>query len=178
MYNPKTIKVVNARDLNNLHPTVAYLADLLLKKANAYFNPQGYQIKVVSTLRDWSEQQKIYNQGRTTPGPIVSNAKPGNSVHNWGCAFDLGVFKDSHYLDNKVPKVAEVIHKQIAPMGKNIGLFWGGDFTSPKDNPHYQYTGSYSNSEFLAKAKAGVPIDDILDPLGELIKKLTKEGKL
>ena len=39
MYNPKTIKVVNARDLSNLHPTVAYLAKILLDKANAHFNP-------------------------------------------------------------------------------------------------------------------------------------------
>lgn len=93
MYNPKNIKVINKRDVNNLHPTVKNIAINFINKANALYNKDDIEIKIIATLRDWQEQQNIYNQGRTTPGPIVSNATPGNSIHNWGCAFDVGILK-------------------------------------------------------------------------------------
>ena len=191
-YNPKTIKVINQRDLNNLHPDVAYLADLFTKKANEYLITRYLTIKVISTLRSWEEQQKIYNQGRTTPGPIVSNAKPGSSIHNWGCAFDCGVFRNGEYLDGAIKKdangkdipdevkrkLAQDTHIEISKIGKSLGLTWGGDWINIKDLPHYQYTGKYDNNTFLKLANSGTPIDDLLDPLGALIQKLQKEGKI
>ncbi len=38
--------------------------------------------------RTFPEQAKLYFQGRTTPGAIVTNAGPGLSLHNYGCATD------------------------------------------------------------------------------------------
>jgi len=41
------------------------------------------------TLRTFKEQEAIYAQGRTKPGVIVTKAKPGLSVHNYGMAIDI-----------------------------------------------------------------------------------------
>lgn len=191
-YDPKKISGTDHRDLEVLHPDVQELANIFIKNANNYLKPLGFNTKPVSTLRTWTEQTKIYNQGRTTPGAVVSNAKAGDSIHNWGCAFDLGIYKDGEYWDAAVKKDANgknipdnvkrnkavQLHIEISKISKSIGLFWGGDFNSIKDYPHYQYTGKYSNSEFLAKAKSGVSVDDLLDPIGALIVKLKNEGKL
>lgn len=156
-YNPKTIKVVNQRDLNNLHPIVKEMVERFIKEVNEYFNGE-VDVKVISTLRSWSEQEKLYNQGRTTPGKIVTNAKPGTSIHNWGCAIDIGVFKDGKYLiDDKLG-----YYKMIGPLGLLNGFVWGGNFKSIKDMPHYEYTGKYNSSEFIRLANSGVSIDKLL----------------
>jgi peptidoglycan L-alanyl-D-glutamate endopeptidase CwlK len=46
-------------------------------------------ILITCTLRPLDEQQRLYDQGRTTPGHIVTNAKPGQSAHNYGLALDF-----------------------------------------------------------------------------------------
>jgi peptidoglycan L-alanyl-D-glutamate endopeptidase CwlK len=45
-------------------------------------------LRVTQALRTWPEQAALYAQGRTVPGPIVTNAKPGTSMHNYGLAVD------------------------------------------------------------------------------------------
>lgn len=160
MYNPKNITGTNHRDLDCVHPTLALMASNFIKLANSLVNPLGFQIKIISTLRTFDEQAAIYAQGRTKPGKIISNAGPGSSMHNWGCAFDIGVFS----LDGKVynPTGADAIYKKVAPIAVKLGLFWGGNFSGLYDAPHYQYTGKYDNSTFLSLAKAGKSIDELL----------------
>lgn len=38
--------------------------------------------------RSLERQQQLWNQGRTTSGKIITMAKPGDSYHNYGLAFD------------------------------------------------------------------------------------------
>lgn len=45
-------------------------------------------------LRTFAEQDKLYAQGRTSPGPIVTNAQSGQSPHEYGCATDWAYFSD------------------------------------------------------------------------------------
>jgi hypothetical protein len=44
---------------------------------------------VVQGKRDFAYQDKLYAQGRTTPGEIVTNAKGHQSAHCWGLAVDV-----------------------------------------------------------------------------------------
>lgn len=44
---------------------------------------------VTSAKRSMEEQERLYAQGRTKPGAIVTNAKPGQSAHNYGRAIDV-----------------------------------------------------------------------------------------
>lgn len=41
-----------------------------------------------SGFRTFYNQDQLYAQGRTLPGSIVTNAKGGESAHNYGCATD------------------------------------------------------------------------------------------
>ncbi|SVE43245.1 uncharacterized protein METZ01_LOCUS496099, partial [marine metagenome] len=47
------------------------------------------ELFVVHTLRTYAEQDDLYEQGRTEPGKIVTNARGGKSWHNFGLAIDF-----------------------------------------------------------------------------------------
>jgi peptidoglycan L-alanyl-D-glutamate endopeptidase CwlK len=109
--------------------------------------PAGYAVKIICGTRTYAEQDALYAQGRTAPGPVVTNAPGGFSNHNFGIAFDLGVFDQSgRYIDD-LPDAglagwdeARVSHfyRSLAPIGKALGLEWGGDWESIDDEPHYE----------------------------------------
>jgi peptidoglycan LD-endopeptidase CwlK len=100
----------------------------------------GIQIKVIGGFRTHKEQDVLYCQGRNISycnglykiGAKVTNAKGGYSNHNFGIAFDVGVFNGSRYLPES-PK-----YNEVGKIGKEIGLEWGGDWTTIKDRPHFQ----------------------------------------
>lgn len=50
---------------------------------------QGIRLRVVSTYRTREEQARLYAQGRTVRGDIVTYARPGESPHNYGLAIDV-----------------------------------------------------------------------------------------
>ena len=53
----------------------------------------GTFLLVVSGLRTAAEQNALYAQGRNgVPGNIVTNAKAGHSMHNYGLAVDVVPF--------------------------------------------------------------------------------------
>ena len=99
----------------------------------------GYEYKVISGNRTWEEQAKIYAQGRTTPGKIVTNARPGYSNHNFGIAVDMGVFKDGKYLDEAKPSESEAFHHKASLIAEKYNIEWGGSWKSFKDYPHFEY---------------------------------------
>jgi D-alanyl-D-alanine carboxypeptidase len=46
---------------------------------------------VTAGLRTIAQQAALYARGRTSPGDIVTYAKPGSSAHNYGLAIDVGL---------------------------------------------------------------------------------------
>jgi hypothetical protein len=44
------------------------------------------------SIRTFDQQTALWNQGRTTPGGIVTNAKAGESAHNYACATDWTIW--------------------------------------------------------------------------------------
>jgi peptidoglycan L-alanyl-D-glutamate endopeptidase CwlK len=111
-----------------LLPEVQPYARALITKAGG----AGITIKVISGLRTYDEQNDLYAQGRTKPGKIVTNARGGYSNHNFGIAFDVGVFEGSKYLDES-PK-----YKAVGVLGMDLGLEWGGNWKTIQDEPHFQ----------------------------------------
>ena len=77
-----------------LQPPVQPYARALVHAAAA----AGIEIKVISGFRSYKEQDALFAQGRTKPGRKVTNCKGGESNHNFGVAFDIGVFDGKHYL--------------------------------------------------------------------------------
>lgn len=74
-----------SRELSDLKAPFRLRAEAWLARCKA----AGLDVLVYCTLRDQAEQAKLYAQGRTTPGKIVTNAKPGQSAHNFGLALDF-----------------------------------------------------------------------------------------
>lgn len=115
-------------DRNKLHPWLNYKLALLLKKCNK----KGIYLIITEGFRTVKYQDKLYAQGRTTKGNIVTNAKGKDyqSQHQWGIAFDITI------NDTKLLYDTATI-KKVAKIGKKIGLAWGGDWVSPVDMPHF-----------------------------------------
>lgn len=101
----------------------------------------GTPIRITEGYRSPARQAELYAQGRTKPGKIVTNAKPGESIHQYGCAFDI-VFTKTGYEGN---------WDKIGQLGKSLGFTWGGDFKSIKDRPHFELTLGYKTADFKNK---------------------------
>jgi peptidoglycan L-alanyl-D-glutamate endopeptidase CwlK len=131
-----------------LLPEAQPYARALVTKAGA----DGITIKVISGLRTYDEQNDLYAQGRTKPGRIVTNARGGFSNHNFGIAFDVGVFEGSQYLDES-PK-----YKAVGVLGTDLGLEWGGNWKTIQDEPHFQlrpkWAGDLSERDMLAELRS------------------------
>lgn len=90
----------------------------------------GYLIKITNGLRTQAEQNDLYAQGRTKPGPIVTWTK--NSKHIGGNAFDIAfVGKTPYPKDDKK-------WKAIADIAVSLGLTAGYYFKKNKDRPHFE----------------------------------------
>ncbi len=94
----------------------------------------GKDVRIISGTRTYAEQDVLYAQGRTANGPIVSHARGGQSNHNFGIAWDIGIFNNGTYSTNDSEYIA--LAKIILPQINT--LEWGGNWHSLKDNPHYQ----------------------------------------
>lgn len=92
---------------------------------------QDIHIKLTSGYRSNAEQALLYAQGRTLPGSIVTNAKPGESKHNYGVAFDI-------YPIQAGWDVTHPHWTKIGDIGVGLGLEWGGDWKNFKDYPHFE----------------------------------------
>lgn len=130
-----------------LLPQVRPYARALVTKAAQ----TGITIKVISGLRTYDEQNDLYGQGRTKPGNIVTNARGGYSNHNFGIAFDIGVFEGSSYKDES-PK-----YKAVGALGVDLGLEWGGNWKTIQDEPHFQlrpnWASDLSEKDMLAELR-------------------------
>ena len=111
-----------------LLPEVRPIARVLVQKAAQ----NGIKIKIISGMRTYAEQEKLYAQGRTQPGPKVTNARGGHSNHNFGIAFDVAVFEGTKYLSKSTK------YKAVGALGLDLGLEWGGNWKSIVDQPHFQ----------------------------------------
>ena len=155
----QAIDTVDARSeavIATLLPQVQPLARALVQKAAL----SGIRIKIISGLRTYAEQDELYAQGRTKPGAKVTNARAGYSNHNFGIAFDVGVFEGQKYLPDSVK------YKAVGALGTDLGLEWGGNWKSIVDQPHFELRPSWaadlSEKDMLAslreRAAAGDPV--------------------
>lgn len=124
--------------LATLDPKAVPMFRLFLCYAKATAATLGCDYILISGNRTWPEQDALYAQGRTKPGNKVTNAKGGQSNHNFGIAVDAGVFAGKSYLDDSDPARAAKVHKACSEHAAACGLEWGGSWTSIKDLPHYQ----------------------------------------
>ena len=149
-----------SRKLEDLHPEMLWHTKLFLEEAEK----RNLDVLVYSTLRPAREQAKLYRRGRSISsitrkadelhnvwrrpdlgdllmavgpqyGDLVTNAGPGQSLHNYGLAFDAVpvVNGDLVWKSNREE------WETYAECVRAAGLDWGGDWSGMiTDKPHAQ----------------------------------------
>lgn len=171
--DPSPVDDRSEKNIKTLLPEVQILARSLVHAAEQV----GIAIKVISGSRTYDEQHALFlqnrrpleevNAARKKAGmePIdneenkknVTGADSGHSNHNFQIAFDIGVFDGKNYLGESP------LYKEVAVLGKQLGLSWGGDWTSRKDEPHYELRPGWARdlsedamlAEFRARKDSG-----------------------
>jgi peptidoglycan L-alanyl-D-glutamate endopeptidase CwlK len=136
------------KNIATLHPDAQAWAREFLRRVLA----SEIQVKIIAGLRTYEEQNALYAKGRTKPGSIVTKVKGGYSLHNFGIAWDIGVFNGSKYLE-KSP-----LYDKAGEIGRNMGLEWGGDWKSFVDKPHFQCKTGKTLAQLRKLHESGQPI--------------------
>jgi peptidoglycan L-alanyl-D-glutamate endopeptidase CwlK len=117
------------------------------------------------TLRTDAEQAALYAKGRTAPGPKVTNAAAGQSIHNYGLALDIvllydkdgnGTFETATWdmkVDFDNDKKADWM--EVVAIFEKHGWTWGGRWTKFPDGPHFEKPFGNTWKTLQAARKAG-----------------------
>jgi peptidoglycan L-alanyl-D-glutamate endopeptidase CwlK len=123
---------------SELHPVVEENKKILLEQAAAI----DIDVVITSKTRTLEEQNELYAKGRSKEGNIVTNAKGGESYHNYGLAIDYALRLDNGEViwdieyDENGNGIADWL--EVAELAKNLGFEWVGDWENFPDYPHLQ----------------------------------------
>jgi peptidoglycan LD-endopeptidase CwlK len=126
-----------SRKLEHLHPDLKPLCEWFMEQCEA----ADIHPLITCTYRSHAEQEALYAQGRSQPGKIVTNARGGQSRHNYTIdgkpaskAFDVVP------LINGKPEwdASHPAWQHMGEIGESIGLEWAGRWTKFKEFPHFQ----------------------------------------
>lgn len=143
-------------DINTLHPAIRLRAENFLAAAKI----NGIDLRITFGMRTFAQQTELFNQehdGKDNDGngivddrkEHVTNAKAGQSFHNYGLAIDVIPFVDGK------PDWNTKLWPVISQLGKDQGFTWGGDWKTFKDLPHFEYPPGYTYKDLLKLVQAG-----------------------
>jgi peptidoglycan L-alanyl-D-glutamate endopeptidase CwlK len=154
-----------------LHPKIRQEVAQLIDKVEQGF-PSWLAVRVVEHYRSIEYQNQLYELGRTKRNPdgasskkpmgnIVTNARGGQSYHNFGLAIDFAILVDkdkngqydflSWDLASDFDRDGQKDWMEVVNVFKAAGYEWGGTWTSIIDNPHLQKTFGHKESELYQK---------------------------
>lgn len=131
--------------LAQLHPSIRQSAIDAYTEA-CRITPVGVHPFITETLRSFERSNELYAQGRTTPGNIVTNAKGGSSLHNYGFALDFVL-----QINGKPVWKVDANWMKVVAVFKKHGFTWGGDFKSIPDAPHFEKSFGLGWRDLLAR---------------------------
>lgn len=145
--------MISSRKLEDLDPSVRTAAEAALAECAA----KGLDALVYCTYRDFEEQTSLFASGRTKPGAWKTNAKAGQSWHNWRCALDLVPRRDGQPVWGRTLPDDIDLWKRVAAIFKAHGFEWGGDWPkATQDFPHFQKPDGQTIAMLLAKFPKGL----------------------
>ncbi|UOQ46532.1 M15 family metallopeptidase [Halobacillus salinarum] len=122
----------------SLHPVVDDKKEELIQKTA----DKGITIVITDGFRSEEEQDRLYEQGRSKEGDVVTNVKGGGSYHNYGLAIDFALKKKNGEVIWDMKRDGNKNGKsdwmEVVDTAKSLGFDWGGDWASFKDYPHLQ----------------------------------------
>ena len=135
-----------------LHPEIRDEVQQKVDYINANVLTGKVKMIVTQGLRTFAEQDALFNQK-----PKVTNAKGGQSIHNYGLAFDFCLVDGGKTIwdtakdfdGDKKPDWMEVVK-----VFKDAGYTWGGNFRSIYDAPHFEKTFGHTWQQLLELKKA------------------------
>lgn len=143
-----------SREIRDLSPAMQVLYNKFNDRCRRDIELQklGVTVLLICTFRDQDEQARLYAQGRTTPGKVVTNAKPGQSAHNVQTpqgkplaeAFDFvplinGKPDWSDHDDPATPVDELDVWMKCGAHAEAVGLKWYGRPDAPfREFPHCQ----------------------------------------
>jgi len=127
------------KKIKTLHPDLqTAIAALVTRMAENH----GMQFEVVFGTRTVDEQNKLYAQGRTAKGKVVTNARGGQSPHNYGLACDLWLYEDGKFVWQPDAERMRDIVEKFGRETEALGLLWGGRWKGLGDYGHVQLPSS------------------------------------
>jgi len=141
-----------SNSIDHLYAPMRPLISGVLAKANELLKQRQDNLRVVvhDTHRSWEQQAANYAKGRTTPGKIVTNAKPQESAHCiltqgglpasmaadlWVLTPDGKLVRDAHPAWAVIPFAAYLVAGDRLAMGAAFSSIRGGDW------PHLEWNG-------------------------------------
>jgi peptidoglycan LD-endopeptidase CwlK len=138
--------------INKLHPSIREEVKTIVQECNEALTGRA-QMRISQGLRTFAEQDALYAKR-----PKVTNAKGGQSVHNYGFAVDIVMIIDGKTAswENKKDWDGDNISDwdECVKIFAKHGWNWGGDWLSFKDMPHFDKIG-FSNWRELQNYKRG-----------------------
>lgn len=115
-------------NISTLMPEAQRAARRWLLAATKKAAALGVEVRIIDGTRTYGEQDALFKKR-----PRVTKAKGGSSWHNFGLAWDFGVFQGKDYIGESPH------YSTLGAIARSIeGLTWGGDWTSFVDRPHIQ----------------------------------------
>ena len=114
---------------------------LIREELNGYYLecnnklPKGVRLRFSHVYRTNEEQDELFSKR-----PKVTNAKGGQSIHNYGLAFDIVILfdKDGNGTFETASWKVDRYFMIVVDYFKSKGYEWGGDWNKFQDRPHFQ----------------------------------------
>lgn len=151
----KYADTITLNRIKTLHPAIRDRVREAYLTANYKLLGKGVRLRFAYTYRSSELQDQLYAKGRTIHFDSagnrvgkVTNAKGGQSIHNYGLAWDIVLLLDKDdngsfetaswdiYADHDDDAVADWM-EVVRFFKEELGAEWGGDWTW-KDYPHFQ----------------------------------------
>lgn len=140
---------------SGIHPVVKETILEVIKRAYK----EGIYVQVSMGHRTMEQQAALFGQGRSSyvykgkqygnpSKPKVTNALPGQSMHNYGLAIDYFLVSVD---GNTALWTVNTKWRRVAQIAKSLGFAWGGDWKDFVDYPHLDMMGGLK----LAQLQAG-----------------------
>lgn len=156
--------LITIQRISEAHPKVRLLLLQQYKEANNLLG-KGARLRLAYVYRSNALQDKLYSQK-----PKVTNAKGGQSIHNYGLAFDIvmlydndgdGNFEEASWSQIRdFDKDSKADWMEVTNYFKSKGWEWGGDWKLFKDAPHFQMVFGHTWQTLKAKINQGEVIKD------------------
>jgi peptidoglycan L-alanyl-D-glutamate endopeptidase CwlK len=156
--------LITIERIKEAHPKVRTLLLQQYLEANSLLG-KGARLRFAYVYRSNALQDKLFNQR-----PKVTKAKGGQSIHNYGLAFDIvllydndsnGTFEEASWSQIRdFDKDSKADWMEIVNYFKSKGWQWGGDWKSFVDAPHFQMDFGFDWKVLKQRVDKGIVIND------------------